>query len=207
MVDADGRLLVALAGFLDAVLAKRDVEVRHQPRPPLIVAKYVKPRAARVDHQDVLLPGMQLQHVARQPVLGRARAHRPQARQRLFAQAFDAVLRHRLDDVAEGQQRPRARQQQVAAHQVREAEVGIVAEQRVDALQRLVDAVRLDRFEHRRQAVFRGRGRCRDGESQRRQGKQNSPHLPAFSSRICQRPSAFTSSRVLVFELVSLSER
>ena len=49
-------------------------------------------------------------------------ALRSQPRQSFLAQALDALLRHGFHHVAEGLQRPRAREQQVAAHQVREAE-------------------------------------------------------------------------------------
>ena len=54
----------------------------------------------------------------------------------LFAQALDPLLRHGLNHVAEGLQGPRTRQQEIAAHEMREAEIRVFGDQRIDLLQR-----------------------------------------------------------------------
>ncbi len=150
---------------------------------------------------------MQLQHVARQPVLRRPLAQRAQARERLLAQLLDPLLGHRFHDITEGLQRPRAGEQQVPAYQVRKAEIGIVADQRIDMAERLVEAIGLDRLEHRRQAVLGGGGKRRDRDEHGQQEKSESHHLADFSSRISQRPPALARTSVLRLELFSLSER
>ena len=117
------RLLVAFARLLDAVLAERDVVVGDIARPAAVVLEDVEPRAARIDQQRVLLLGVQLQHVARHAVGAGPVARGAQPRERFVAQVFDLLLRHGLRHVAEGLQRAGARQQQVAADQVGEAEI------------------------------------------------------------------------------------
>ncbi len=152
---------------------------------------------------------MELQHVAGQAILAGALARRAHAHQRLVAQALDLFLRHGLHHVAEGQQGTRAREQQVAAHQVGQAEVRVLGDERLDALQRHVELVRLDRLEYSRQAIFWSRRadiHASSGDEQ--QEKEGAPHQFAdFSSRICQRLSAFTITSVLALEALRTSER
>src|SRR6185295_122219 len=108
----------------------------------------------------------------------------------------------------EGLQWAAAGEQEVAAHQVGEAEIRVVVEQRVDAAKRVVEAVLLDRLEHLREPLLgRGRrgerrGRQEEGDQREKQSLQGD-----FSSRISQRPSARVMTRVLRLELFSLSER
>ena len=147
VIHADRRLLVAFARFLDAVLAERHVVVGDQLRRAVLIGVDVETRAAGVDHQSVCLVLVELQHVAGQAVIGRTLALRAQPGERVFAQVRDAALGHRLQNVAEGLERPCAREQQVAAHEIGEAEVRVVGDQRIHALQRHVELVRLDRQE------------------------------------------------------------
>ena len=84
----------------------------------------------------------------------------------------------------------------------------MVAQQRVDAIERVVESVLFDRLDYLRQPVV---GRARRGKRRGRQekgdqGKKKSLHGD-FSSRMSQRPSARVMARVLRLELFSLSER
>jgi hypothetical protein len=102
------------------------------------VLEQVKPRAPGVDHHRVLLALVHLQDVARHALAVRAVALRAQAAERLGAQVLDFVARHGLRHFAEGLERACARKQEVAANQVRKAEVGVLGEQLLDPLDRQV---------------------------------------------------------------------
>jgi hypothetical protein len=207
MVDADRRLLVALARLLHAVLAKSDVVVGNQSRPTVVVGKHVQARAPRVHQQHMLLRRMQLQNKPWQAVFGRPLALRAQPHQRLVAHAVDLFLRHRLFHVAEGLQRPCARQQQVAAHQVSEAELGysrISASTRVIASSRRLASIDSNTCESR-SSGSRGSG---DGTCDTKQHcKKRDAHQPLFSSRICHWPPDRTITSVLRLLDLSTSER
>ena len=167
-----------------------------------------------IHDEGVLLLGVQLQHHARQAAVGGSLPRRTEPRERLVAQVVDPLLGHGLRDIAERLQRPRAGEQQVAAHQVRQAEVGLVANEGVDALHRDIGLLRLDRLENGRKPVFRSRveRHCRrryeQHERKGSQGEKDGAHqLPDRSCWICQRPSFFTITRVFVLVVLSTSER
>src|SRR5215208_7179653 len=115
---------------------------------------------------------MQLQQLAGQAVLSRAVALGALTNQRFFAKALELFLRDRLGDVTQRLQRPRTGEQEISAHEVREAEIGMLLKQRVDAPERLVEPVGLDRLENRRKPVLRrriagGGSRGEGGEQER----------------------------------------
>ena len=118
----------------------------------------------------------------------------------------DIAVRH----VAERLQRAGARRQQVAPDQVREPEIGVGRDQRLDALRREVEPIRIDRLQHARQRLL-GLGGDAGAGKRRKQGAQKqraAAQRPILSWRICQRPSLRASSRVFIVELaLSTSER
>ena len=94
--------------------------------------------------------------------------------------------------------------------QVREPEVRVLGDERLDALRGEVEAVRLDGLEHARQCLL-GAGREARAGSAGKQESQNpgaGAQFPTLSCWISQRPSPRASTSVLVVVVdLSTSER
>jgi hypothetical protein len=212
VVHADGRFLVAFTRLVDAAFPQGDVVIGDVVRTSVQVLEHVHARATRIDYQRMSLARMQLQDGARQALGARALAQGTQAHKRFRAQIFDALAWHGLHDVAEGLQRSRARQQQVAADEVGEPEVRMLRNQLLDALQREGQAIALDSFDDTRQRCVGGgcEARHREGQRQQRgaQELRTARQFDTCSRRMRQRPSSdLTSSSVFVALPLNTSER
>ena len=146
VIDADGGFLVAFGLLLGAQLALCDVIVGDQARTTAVLAVVfveVEARAFGVHDDRVALALLHLQQVARYEVGRRLFAVGLEADQCLGAQVGDLVGR-RIAERAEGLDRLRLGQQQVALDQVGEAVVRMLAQQRFGELQGIAEAIGFD---------------------------------------------------------------
>ena len=178
---------------------------------PRVVGEDVEPRAARIDHQRVLLLGVELQHVARHASsAGRSRCARSRA-SASSRRPSTLLLRHGLHHVAEGLAagaRARAAGRRAPDGRGGSSDSRRSARRRgFSASSSLFASIACV---HRRQAVLRRRGDARRPQKQSSAAAQarRASSLAAFSSWISQRPSACTSHpSVLRLLVLSLSDR
>jgi hypothetical protein len=232
-VHAQGRLLVSLAAFLDAVLAEADVEVGDVARNAVVVGEDENPRASGVDDDHVRLPRAELHDRQGKVVAGRSVQVALQARPRLLPQGrqVGAVGGGLL---AEGDGASRLGHQQVALDQVAEPEVRGLGQRDVDLADGVAQAAFAQPDDGAHQGGLHLVGKCRlralhrgvvgqagGGQGSREKDRggrafqesaggsalHSSVHPPTRSCLMSHRSPVLTSLSVFVSLALNVSER
>ena len=138
VVYADRRPLVSFSDFQRPVFSRTHVIVGDEARRAAVVLVQIESRAARVDHDRVLLIFAQLQQVARYTVRRRALPIGSQAGEGFGTKSVHVRLGY-VGGCADRVDGPGAREQQIALDQVSKAKVGSYADQSVYALKRRIE--------------------------------------------------------------------
>src|SRR6266853_5633100 len=219
VIHPDRGLLVSFPDFQRPVFSRAHVIVGDKARFPAVVLVQIKPRAARVDDDCVLLVLAQLQQIARYMIRRRALSVGSQAGERFGPQSFHLRLRY-VGGRADCIDRPGAREQQVALDQMSKTKVGSYADQSFDILKSHVEMSPNDFFVDRcKQSVCRhidartlcggqGGGGSKGNRCDENAGDVPLRHQPpARSCWMSQRPSLRTMTSVLLLLIFRLSER
>ncbi len=151
-VHAERGLLVAFSDLVRPFFAHADVEIGDIARFAVHVLIQIERGFAGIHHDGVVLLRIQLPQVLRHGdrlLL----LHALQAGIGFLAQILHAVAR-RIGRIAEIADLLGTRQQQIALDQLRQFEIGIEFEQRVDFVQRHVEAIVADRLQTSGQRLF-----------------------------------------------------